>query len=596
MPIRDLLIEQSSSAIIEPISQQMTYDILRRLGLGGAFNDNIYVTNEYTKPSFTTSGDSNNALISQDRCDVKVVVAWNPTETKWNVDTFKYTQAYGVFSTLDRALTPVFADPVAGIQLTEHQMPCSMSLEFSLQFKNRESAFSTISVINNTSMKDSVINEHILSYSYPISKDMLQSLYTLYLLRLPTVKLDFWSYLKHYSKGATQYIQRRTGGTEIELIVKRQDIRAIGVLEYNQTAPGVQEQDRGIDRFTVEFTYTIQFARPDVMRLNFPVVVGNKPVPSRLIRHNVLEPVELLTSGLQERSINSYLRTQTTPASIVVRRPIYDDFRPPQQPVGAAGFAEFLVMALYLDDTPTTTIDLLNLGSKLHLHDTVVTIMKLHGRDIFTTTGLFNVTIYCNGIPVDLSRLAIDDNLIITLAMSHQNRRYHVVISEATDLRSLDGKWYQTFITYRSFFPMTLMRNIQRLIDKKYCYIDRDNKVLQFINWAINQLFIDKQIAVLITAGHLNHYAYSYATTAEQFVAYLIHIKSPVSHRSVYDEYVQLCIDTGMLLKEQLTSGQLQTPNGIPVMPGLLRGTPSLFNLPLRVIMDTINIPNTTSS
>lgn len=581
MPIRDLLIPEASSAILEPISTQITYNVLERLGLNTSFGENVYITNDYTKPS-VTSDENHNALISRDRCDVKMTVAWNPSETKYDVNSFKYTQAYGVFRTLDRSLIPIFWDKTAAIQLTEHQVPCSMALEFTMQFKNRETAFLAISAINNTSLKDSVINEHVLSYSYPISVDMFQSLYELFKLRQDFINLDFWTYLKHYSGGGVQYLQQRTG-TQVELVIKRQDLKALGVLEYTQNSPSVQDENRGIDRFVVDFSYTIQFARPDVLRLQFPVVVGNRPVPEKMIRKSQHQ-FDLAAGYFQEASIGGYLNTLKSPTSVVIRLPTYDDFRPPQQPAAVEGFVEFFTSAFYLDSTPTTQINLLDLGSNLQLHDTVVSLMKLQGRELFETRGLFNVSIYCNGLPVDLSCLTIDENLVITLAMQNRQRRYHLVLSEATLLKNLSEKWYPTFIANRTFFPVTVIKNLQTLIDRKYCYVDRHNWVLLMTNQLIKTFAIDSIIQTLITAKHLNSFAYEYATTAEQFVEYLIHRISPVTGKSAYDSYISVCIAANLITEAQLSSGYILTPNGTPVVPYEVRGAISKFNLPLRIL------------
>ena len=216
--------------------------------------------------------------------------------------------------------------------------------------------------------------------------------------------------------------------------------------------------------------------------------------------------------------------------------------------------------------------------------------MKLHGNDIFDTSGLFNVAIYCNGLPVDRSCLSIDANLVVTLAMSRQYRRYHLVLSEATDFRALDNKWYQTFIAHRTFFPVTVIRNMQRLVDRGLCYIDRNNILLLTVNQAIQQRIVDDQIAQLITAGHLTHYAYAYATTAEQLVEYLIQTISPVTQRPAYDAYVQLCLDAGLMIPAQLSTGIIRAPDGFPMLPFDLRGTISTFNLPLRVLTANVLI------
>ena len=534
MPNRDLLIPEASSAILEPISQQVTYAVLARLGLRNAFDDNVYITNDFQKPSLT-SDDGHNALISKDRCDVKMTVVWNPSGVKWDINSFNFSQVYGVQKNLDHSLIPVFIDSIADVSLTEHQLPCSMTLDFSLQFKNRESAFMAISAINNTSLKDSVINLHDLVYNYPVSREMFLCLEQIYQLRKVSTPLDFWTYLQRGSRGAVQYLQQRTG-SEVELIIKKQDLRAMGVLEYTQTAPSVMEQDRGIDRFVVEFNYTVQFARPDVLRLSFPVVICNQIVPRWMLPRPIESEFSKLTGSLQERCLSSYLRMTQPRLPMVVRRPEYDDFRPPHQFAVANGFTEFFDAVVLLDDTQTTTIDLLNLGEDTHLNETLVEIMKLHGSKIFNTGGLVNIAVYCNDLPVDTALLSIDANLVLTIAMSNKLRRYHLVLSEATDLRALDEQWFNILIEYRTFFPITIIRNLQRLIDRGYCYIDRNNVLLQVINANMRNFTIDTQIQKLITAGHVDHYAYLHTASPEQFAQYMMHRQSPVTHRLAFEE------------------------------------------------------------
>ena len=581
MPIRDLIIPEASSAIIEPVSQQMVYAVLSRLGLRNTFGDNIYITNDYQKPSLT-SDDDHNTLISKNRCDVKMSVSWNPSETKWDVNSFNYTQSYGTTMLLDRSLVPIFNDGVSGVQITEHQLPCSMILEFSLQFKDRELAFLAFSAIANTSLKDSVINVHNLSYSYPVGMDMFKAINQIYQLRKSSLVLPFWDYLQRCSCGAIQYIQQRTGDL-VELVIKRHDLRTMGVLEYNQTAPTVIDQDRGVDRFVVEFTYTIQFARPDALRLSFPVVICNQMVPLWMIPKPVVSETSKLHGILQEHSLSWYLKSISTHQQVVTRLPSYDDFRPPYEPVVSAGFVEFFDAVVMLDDTDTTTINLLDLGD-VQLHEKVVEIMKLEGSDIFSTKSLINLTVYCNDIPVDNTLLSIDNNLVLTISIRNKYKRYHLVLSEATNLRSLDYKWFKTLIAYRTFFPITIIRNLQKLIDMKYCYIDNHNEVLLLINNKINDTTIDDQIATLIIAGHLTHYAYSYTSTAEQLSQYLMHYISPISDVPVYDEYVKLCMSAGLLKDRQLYSGYIRTYRGYPFLSGSIRGVIPRFNIPLRVI------------
>lgn len=591
MPIRDIIIPETSSMILDPLSKEMTYIILTRLGMNGYFGDNVYIVNDYTKPSLTNDSDTHKALISKARCDVKMTASMNPTEMKYDIMNFRFTQAYGVLGVHEKPYTPIFRDITAGVQLIEQQLPCTMTLEFSLQFKDREAAFMTISAINNTSLKDSVINYHDLVYEYPLGMDLITCLSQIYNMRKASLgTMDFRQYLKIGSRNAVQYFQTRTTHQR-ELVLKRQDIQAYGVLEYNQTTPTVQDQDGSMDRFVVDFTYTIQFARPDVLRLYFPTVIENTLIPLWMLRIQQKNNLSILQGIFQEKSLTGYLKSTSTSIQRVVRLPSYDDFRPPLQPVVAAGFMEFLNAVLLLETSGTTTIDLMNLGSNVVLNSTAIEIMKLHGQEIFQTTGLFNISVYCNDIQVDPSLLTIDDNLVVTVNMTNTSKRYHFVISEATNLQYLSAHWIDTLIQYRTFFPITIIRNLQTLIKQNYCYIDDSNFLLILIQRQISNLTIDNLISILISEGHLNSYAYCFATTAEQFASYLMEMRSPVSGKLAYDEYVNLCIQQGLLVEGQLATGYIKTNNGYPFLPQNVRGIGGrYFNLPLRIEQVTVQI------
>ncbi len=583
MPIRDIVIVQVSNNILMPIAEQLTNIVLVRLGCFGKFAGNLYVNTEFTKPSLTNN-DNHQALISQDRADIKMSASLNPTEMKWDTMSFRYTQAYGVIGVHEKPYLPVFADPEIDVALVEQQLPCTMTLEFSLQYKNREDADMTISAINNTSLKDSVINYHDLSYTYPVDIDQLSCLWQIYQLRAASLGITFWDYLKTGTNHAVSWL-KSPGTDKAELVIRRQAIQAYGVLEYTETAPQIEAEQISIDRFVVNFNYTLQFARPDVLRLYFPVVIANQLVPKWMLRIQQQNYLAQIYGVFQEMSITRWLRSTLSNIPVVARLPEYDDFRPPANgPALQAGFAEFFAAAVLLDTGSATTIDLLNIGSRIQLSATTIVLLQLHGQAIFDTTGLFNIAVYCNDLPVDTSLLRIDANLVVTLAMTNPLKRYHISLSEATDLSQLDPIWFDTLIAYRTYFPITIIRNLALLIKKGYCYIDHTNWVLKTVNFQILQGLIDGLIARLITAGHLTDYAYSFASTAEQFVDYLLEHHSPVSHRLVYDEYISLCEQLGVLIPAQLASGVVRTrPYRLPFLPAPIRGKIATFNTPLRV-------------
>ena len=586
MPVIFLPISEVTDHILDQVSYQVVDSVLMELGLYGAFKDSIYIYTDYMDGSITH--DANNDInLSRDRCNVKVEHSVNPNESKWNnVLTFRHTQAYGTFGSDKRSFFPIFRDDVADVQMIEHFVPCSIVLNFSLQFKNKEHAYSTISAIVSQNLNDSVIKTHDIGYEYPLGLSMVTALYQIWKLRTSiNTTVPFIEYLKRGTRRAVSYLISKDL-TQTEIVIKKSGLNALGVLEFNQARPEVITKEKYPDLFTVDFVYTIQFGRPDNLRFYFPCVVENQLVPSFMIHNPPVSYVSKMVGLFQQHSLYSVLHILDKKSIFPIVFPEYDDWSVPASAISPEQYFTFFIAGVLLD-TPTTTIDLTDLGD-IKINDIALDIMKREGIDIFETSSIFNVSVFANDIQVDPSLLSIDENLVVTLGMTDLCKRYHLVISEVVDFSILDPQYLQTIIEYRSFFPLTVIRNMQYLIDRKYCYIDSSNQLLRLIHRSIKNLTIDAQIAQLVAAGHATETLYMYASTAEQFADYLMHNSSLDTNRLLFDEYVDLCVSLNLITEAQLPTGYIRNRRGYPLLGNT--GGSGGFNTPLRILNTVVTL------
>jgi len=463
VPVLDFKIPETYTHIIDPVVQQVGYALLDDLGLRGYFGDDVYFLTD-TQSATNTSSDNHTLNTLNDRCNFTYEFALNPNEMKWDVMSFRHTQAYGTLGIHRRSMVAVFHDKIADVSLQEHQVPCTITMEVALMFQSKEMAANTVTAIISKHHQGTVVQAHDLYFDYPMSTKLIQDLYSIYKLKYPDKSVQFMDYLKTQSAGAIAYLHN-PNLDHIELVVKRAQLSALGVMEYNQNKPEAEQIAQVSNRFHVNFTYTIQFARPDKLTFYAPVVVNNQLIPERLIPTGESTFHPALTGVFPDIPVTLTLQEYYKYSKHVIRFPDYDDFNPKRCPAVTYGFQHFLVLGFLLDEAPTTKINLPTDIYPLKFHPIAQEIMQYHGRDIFGTNGLFNITVFANDVQVEPGLVTIDENLVIEVAMESLDKRYHLVLSEATDLNNVDPKYWDLLKKYPDFFGTQILRNIRYLKD-----------------------------------------------------------------------------------------------------------------------------------
>lgn len=547
MPELNFQVREVNHHVLDRVAEQLVRALVVDLGVTHVFDSNNTTIRTDRSGDGNSSDGEGGIRVSDDRCDVSVSQVTNPAQLRWDILNFTNSVAYGR-SVVDRVDTiPLLRDAVAGVSLYEYMKPCNLRLSFSMKFKNKDDAQRAEGILTSRYHAASVFNMHDVTYAYPIDIQLATALYVLYKMRTSyTGAHSFMEWLQgnaskeiafERSKDASQADQKR-------LVIKRTNLNAIALLEYSQEQPEAVAAQFVTDRWEIQFTYTLQFTRPDTFNLVFPTVIENALVPNTVLPD--MEPEDYLAARsmegiLSQTSFTHMVRKFNAPfKNIVVRIPYYETFYPNETgPIKAHGYRPFLISAFTLGEGATTTIDLVNLApGEIDLDPTTIEIMKLHGSDIFGTTGLFNISIFANGVLVAPSRLSVDENLVVSVSATDALLRYHIVLSETTELKHIDNKYMSMMAQYRWFFATSIAKSFNYLLRSGYLRMLPSPEVLNILEPLFRSLEIDTHIATFIDLGHASDEMYRVATGPYQFAEYLCAKRSITTGKLLFDEFM----------------------------------------------------------
>lgn len=586
MPMHNIPITEITDNVTDRVARQIADAVLIRLGVRDLVVDDFYFKTDSKGASLAVDRDSNINL-TRTRCDVVAETIMNPKLTKWNIHSFKYVQAYANTVRSVGDFVPLFSDKVADVYVNEHFVPCTVKLNFTLQFKNREDAYMLSDSLTQNYDGEGTVVAHDVTYAYPLSMGLAAPLMEVYKLRKslhPTLP-----YLAYLQAGMANVLTVETNRDAIapgaepakQLMIKRQVLSCIGQMDYDQERPEVVRIMQTSDRYSVTFTYYVQFARPAGLRLYHPVVIENQLIPDSLVPH--LEPtneIAVLEGILQEKSLTKYLREvrkELDPSILLVRFPEFDDFALPRSRIIDYTFLHHIIAAFTLEDTgDTTTLPLSDLDG-ITFHPVVKEIMLKHGQELFGATGLFNFTAYANDGVIDPSRLTLNPDFSVTIAATDRMKRYHFSISEAQDMQYVDPKWLDLLLEYRWYFPATIVKNLQRLVDEGLYHIEYGNELINILERCMRSGQLDGFLAQLVVGGHAGSEIFQFATAAFQLADYICNHRSRKTGRWLFDELADLGIAAGCIdhIPDRYVGGR----DGYPI-----NGGKGAYNTPLRIL------------
>ncbi len=582
-------ITEIASNILDPLISQISEAVLARLGVRQYFPDSIYYLTNRSASSISGDGNGNINLI-RNRCDVTVEDILNSANVTWDTSTFNNQTAYGVSPQYRNQYQNIFYDPTAYTTILEHTMPSALFFTFKLRFLSFDAAQLAFAALLSQNHGTVVTMTHDVVYGYPITLHMVMALIAIYEARKSFVG-TFNTYLSTYSTvdwhSNVRKLDLGTTPMETQLTVQKQQLRCQALLEFSQNEPEVERIGGLAQYYTIDFSYKVQFGRPNALQLVLPCAVENNVLPEVLFCKTQLNAVDFLQSVLQEKSFAQFMSEQVNylPPPLMTMLPSYDDFIPTRNSMLVTAKYHSFVSAAFTLDIPSPTIINFTILGPYQLHPTVIAIINLHSSDdLLGYQGLFNLTIYANEYPLDTSLITVDTaTLTVTIAATVLAKNYRLVLSEATDLNWVLPKWYPTLLQYRFFFPMTIERNLNILLNNNVVQITADLALIGLVNTLMKKNQLDAIIKAWIAAGETSYLIFGYTQTARQFADYISLTEASVTVNStLYDLFIAACIAANYITAAlPPPSRSLRTPTGYPYGQG--QGGFNAFNLPLRI-------------
>lgn len=520
-------VTEISTNILDPLIAQISETVLRQLGIRQYFDTSIYYNTPRTTSSLADDGRGNINL-SRNRCDITVEEILNPAGVMWDTATTGNQTAYGTSPSYRSNYQSIFRDDIAGVSILEHTMPAALFFSFKLKFLSFDAAQIAFASILGQNHGTVVGMVHDVVYSYPIALRLLVALSAIHQRRVSFTG-DFNAYLDQYATVQWHRNIRKldVGSTpqEFQLVAQKQQLRCQALLECTQNEPELDRVDKLAQSYSIDFSYKVQFGRPNILQLVLPVSVENQSLPDALFSKEKYNAVDFLQNRIQTMSFTKFMDSYSNyrPPPLIMRLPSYDDFSPPPDGMlTTAGYHSFVSAAMTLDIPGPTHIDFSNLGD-YRLADIVVELIKLHSQsDLLGHQGLFNLSIFADDTPLDASLLTIDMlTTTIAIAATVKTKVYRILVSEATDLKWVHPKWYPTLLKYRFFFPMTIERNLNILLNAGGAQITSDPELTLLIARLMQKRQLDSIIENLITRRAADYHIYSYTKSAQQFGDYI---------------------------------------------------------------------------
>jgi hypothetical protein len=395
--------------------------------------------------------------------------------------TSKYTPAHGT-TLFDRYENhSLFVDKRADIHLQEQLVPCSVNLNIQFAFKYKEIAYQTLDAIYSRHYTGSIIEYNDIYYSYPFPIATLKALHILYQMKEFNTDMTFSKYLKCGSNDNISYLKSRNNDNT-QIVIQKNQFRVLSELLTSVEQPDSQKINKLPDVWNISTSFYYQFSRPNILALYYPTTIENKLIPVDICPPTTpyhptdVEGVDVdvvMQQYISKRYIDKYIQH-------VVRYPAFDDWDIPtyNNNIHNNPYKPFFIGTLLLDpESPegehVSKIDLINeLPDESKLHPILIETLRLQGKSSFNIDALFNISIYANDVQVDPSLLDIDQDLIVYVKSTIKHKRYHIVISELTEIRNLNSRYVPILLKYDDFFASTIIRQLDALKSRGDIYVD----------------------------------------------------------------------------------------------------------------------------
>lgn len=493
--VQSSLITDTTVSIIRPISEQIGFKVLEYLGIVRFFKDvrtyNIYYHNDIEALS-KFRDDSYKAKVTHNRADITIEPIFNPAEVAFEYFNFNHDLITGLNKNMKADTYPVFKDSRAKIELHEYSIPASIKLTYSIKVKELEQIDLIRSAIYTKFNLHNFHKYNSITYQYSLPNYLLLVLYKLYNMKNISESLSFKEYIKIGSNNGIITVRDKTQTDQFQLYIDKPTVFCLGKLSYEYGQSDKDKKNQVVDRYAIEFTYDIQFGKPHLLQLSYPVSIDNQLIPEELITNKKenISKKELHP----EKSFNAAYRSSATDRTIIKNQyptiifPLEDSLITKKTPLTLNNHIIFqAILKIEQSQSGENYIDIrlkedvFPLLSADHDIGALETFMLLEKRNIFSNYEFVTLLVFRDDVVVEKSKINLDEDLrLLILDNISINSTYRLVITLNTRLQSCNKEVIKELLTYNQYTSLILQNNLNFLIQKKYIktVIDNSNSTI----------------------------------------------------------------------------------------------------------------------
>lgn len=626
MPTLYNRVDGPGAHILDSVTNQVVTGLLDELDLIRYFKDAVYYKQPFS--AYSQYDDGQGALsLNKNRCDVEVNYVLDKSQVPWPVETPYTTTALGLRSNKKGIHTPLLYDEKADILIEQHNTPCALEMEFTLNFQSFDDAARAFDTIQSKHKGTLVQKPYDIAFSYPVTMSMYAYLLSAFNLKKDYVGKEFMDWINDVKVAEFSFDVRKSQmhleEADVALMVRNVFLGCPAQLTMESKEPEVNRVEQLPDSFSVRFSMVFQFPRPTVFAIHTPISIDNQVLPYVLFEHLDIESHWApMASGIYgDLMVHEYMKRsygQYAYMGQLLRIPTYDDWFTADS---LYSYFEYrpLITAHFTLDGPTTTINLAQL-SDIELHPILQAILKETGPAALNYGGIFHLGVYAGKQPMGTDIVTLDHELNLTIRSDRPDKEYHLVLSETTAINKTAVEWDHLLIKYRYFFPMSIERNLDYLLEKGTFQITYNDAMLSLVHRLFQKGTLKARLKTMIELGECFTEIYAYTQNPAQISDYLAATRSQredytlplvdpsdptsppldvidtfyktyasVEGRSLLVAFLEQCLIEGDITLDTLPK-QFLRPNPKIYPYSVVAGGYYGFNTPLRVLTYNIHV------
>lgn len=403
--------------IMAPLARQLVENMIDSTGARTVIGDNVVHNDTTHKIAHSRDEDNNPILPTDNRVIYNQTNTFDPSSLNWDPLYISPNNTLISGQRLDR-LPFSFHDSVHNITLSELGNPCMIEMEIGFYINAREKAYEIYDNAREALMigRGVQIHEFIIDWAvHPHIVTVLKELHKL--TGFP--EDDFPRWLIRESDGAMAMRVNTVQPNRNLMGIRRRLTNVQVAITSEVVEPEAIETENSTITHALRYNAIIQFSRPFIQWLRYPVAINNQPIPAFCVDNSALPKTTKKPVHSPFVDMENWRRLKDNSNKMIVplmRSPWYDNWSPPNisYPM-QRGWKPISSCVFYLDDLEnpegTTVLDLNDLPDMVRPNSELLS--KLNKEDSpCHPVGDVMVAVFRNDAFVDHSDLSVDGSVI----------------------------------------------------------------------------------------------------------------------------------------------------------------------------------------